>query len=351
MRAGAAGAFVAALLFTSGCNGPAGPTAQPPSISCPEAQTAQSLNNTDAVVNFPPPAVSGGAAPVIPTCTPPAGSSFPIGIDTVTCSATDAQRRTVSCTFQVTVTRPPRLQFTKFLAYGDSLTEGKLVPPVASCTTLATVRGPGVVLQTQVLPLCEFPSSYTSTLRDLLHARYTAQTFDVRNDGQGGETTTEALAPTAEFPGGRFPMSLSTNRPEVLLLMEGSNDLELGAVPDTPAHNLRNMVRLARGQGVRVFVATLPPLGTANVGYPNLSQTNDFIRGMASEEGATLVDVFAALNGGPYLGSDGLHLTEDGYKRVANVFFDSIRANLEVSGPGATGVGFPPTLRTYRRTR
>lgn len=341
-------------MLAGGCSSPAGPTTPPtgpPTIVCPAAQSAVALDDQTAAVSFPAPIVSAGTPPLTTSCTPASGSSFSVGSNDVACTVTDADRRTATCTFQVTVNKAPRLQFTKFLAYGDSLTEGKLYPSGPTCTNLTAVHGPGTILKDQLLPLCEFPTSYTGTLRGLLHSRYAAQIFDVRNDGLGGETTLEALTYTDQFPRGRFQMSLAANTPQVLLLMEGSDDLEKGAVPDTPAHNLREMVRIARGLGIRVFVATLPPLGTGNVGYPNLPDTNTFIRGMAAEEGATLVDVFAALNGGPYLSGDGLHLTEDGYKKLANVFFDSIRTNLEVPGSGSSSVPFPLPLRAYRRSR
>jgi lysophospholipase L1-like esterase len=285
---------------------------------------------------------------VTPVCTPASGSSFPLGSTSVTCTVIDAQRRTDSCTFSVTVNKPPRLQFTKFLAYGDSLTEGKLDPSTGTCTNLAAVHGPGLVLTSQVLPLCEFPTSYTATLRDLLHSRYSAQIFDVRNDGRGGETTGQALNPSSDFPGGRYAMSLAANHPEVLLLMQGTDDLETGSDPDTPAHNLREMVRMARGQGIRVLIATLPPLGPTHVGYPNVPITNEFIRGMAGEEGATLVDVYAALNGGPYLSSEGLHLTPEGYQKTAATFFDVIRATFDVPASGSD-VGRLPSF--YARSR
>ena len=49
--------------------------------------------------------------------------------------------------------------------------------------------------------------------------------------------------------------------PEVLLLLEGVNDLNGGETHGTTevVNGLRSMVRLARGRGVVVFVGTLLP--------------------------------------------------------------------------------------------
>ena len=59
---------------------------------------------------------------------------------------------------------------------------------------------------------------------------------------------------------------------------------------------------------------------------------NDRIRTTAAGEGAVLVDLHAALSADVtrYIGIDGLHPTEAGYLRMAEVFFDAIRATLEV---------------------
>jgi lysophospholipase L1-like esterase len=63
-----------------------------------------------------------------------------------------------------------------------------------------------------------------------------------------------------------------------------------------------------------------------------LSDANAGIRQVALSEHATLVDLYAGLGGSPdpYIDSDGLHPTEMGYQKIAQIFFDAIRANLEL---------------------
>jgi len=52
------------------------------------------------------------------------------------------------------------------------------------------------------------------------------------------------------------------------------------------------------------------------------------------------VDVYAGFEGNlTLIGDDGLHPNEQGYQRMADVFFAAIRANLETPFPGAAATG------------
>jgi len=80
----------------------------PPVITPPQniiVSTAPGL--ATAIVNYPPPVVNEGTV----TCTPPSGSTFPLGITTVSCTATDAAGNSSTATFTVLVrdTEPPRI--------------------------------------------------------------------------------------------------------------------------------------------------------------------------------------------------------------------------------------------------
>ncbi len=73
----------------------------PPLLNCTNV-TVNSENGADAVVTFAPLA----SADDILNCTPPSGSTFPIGVTPVTCVARDLCRNTNTCTFDVTVLDP-----------------------------------------------------------------------------------------------------------------------------------------------------------------------------------------------------------------------------------------------------
>jgi hypothetical protein len=80
---------------------------QPPSITCPAnvaAVTDQNACPSPAcqVVNYPAPVVSDNCPGVTFVCNPPAGSCFPLGVTTVTCTATDTSGNTATCSFTVT---------------------------------------------------------------------------------------------------------------------------------------------------------------------------------------------------------------------------------------------------------
>jgi hypothetical protein len=63
--------------------------------------TASCTNNTATV--FYTSTASGGCSPVNVSCTPPSGSSFPIGTTSVTCTATDGCGNSTNCSFVITV--------------------------------------------------------------------------------------------------------------------------------------------------------------------------------------------------------------------------------------------------------
>jgi hypothetical protein len=77
---------------------------QPPVITCPANVTTVTPTVTDpcTVVNFTTTA-SDNCPGVVVVCNPPSGSCFPVGVTTVTCTATDASGNTATCSFSVSV--------------------------------------------------------------------------------------------------------------------------------------------------------------------------------------------------------------------------------------------------------
>src|ERR1700730_17539280 len=119
------------FLLTAGCSSTTAPTpippTGPPTISCPAGKTAQSADGNPVAVTYADPTFTGGQSPFTLACTPVSGATYPVGATMVTCTITDAQRRTSNCTFPVTVVMPPppRLSVTTFMAFGDSITWGE----------------------------------------------------------------------------------------------------------------------------------------------------------------------------------------------------------------------------------
>lgn len=66
--------------------------------------TVRAQDGTGATITYQAAATDSRNRPLTPVCTPPSGTRFPVGITTVTCTATDAQGNTGSDTAVVTIT-------------------------------------------------------------------------------------------------------------------------------------------------------------------------------------------------------------------------------------------------------
>jgi subtilisin-like proprotein convertase family protein len=76
---------------------------QPPTITCPANVTVVGTPGQPTVmVTFPDPTFSDNCPGTTVACVPPSGSTVPVGVTTVMCTATDAAGNTASCSFTVT---------------------------------------------------------------------------------------------------------------------------------------------------------------------------------------------------------------------------------------------------------
>jgi lysophospholipase L1-like esterase len=314
-------ATLVALMCCAACNNtpsaptppPAPPAAEAPEITCPAPIAVSALTGAGVAVTYSVPEVRKGQGTVSVACTPPSGTSFPVGVTQAECVATDSLNRRSSCTFAVTVAGPPRLLRTRIMAFGDSLTEGATI---LSNDPYAIVHPP--------------ETAYPTVLRQLLSARYTDQTITVFNHGLPGEQASRALP--------RFIATFTADAPDVVVLQEGYNDIRIA---DNDANGIANAVTgirelaaEARRRGARVFICTLAPgrAGRVQIQTSVLQAVNDQLRAVARNEGAVLVDLFSALSAdlNANVSIDGLHLTPLGYRRVAETVFAAIRAELEI---------------------
>ncbi|NJM06690.1 HYR domain-containing protein [Candidatus Gracilibacteria bacterium] len=78
-------------------------SAATPIISVPDDIVVDAATAEGTRVNYSASAVDGFGAPLTVVCAPPSGALFPIGVTTVTCSATDSFGTSVSASFNVTV--------------------------------------------------------------------------------------------------------------------------------------------------------------------------------------------------------------------------------------------------------
>jgi hypothetical protein len=83
----------------------------PPGIVCPTNITVGTEDPGGAVVSYPTPTTTGGCSAITLTCVPPSGSTFPLGTNTVTCTASDACGQHTNCSFTITVVGQSRGRF------------------------------------------------------------------------------------------------------------------------------------------------------------------------------------------------------------------------------------------------
>lgn len=83
----------------------------PPVLSLPGNILVEATNSSGTAVSFIVTASDANPVPPTVSCTPTSGSTFPLGITVVTCSATGASGMTAHASFTVRVqdTRPPRI--------------------------------------------------------------------------------------------------------------------------------------------------------------------------------------------------------------------------------------------------
>jgi len=276
------------------------------------------ITSPSTVVVYPAPIADGGIAPLTVGCLPASGSVFPVGTTVVTCTATDGVRFAETHFSVVVVAVPAVIGVTRFVAFGDSITNGEV-------QTNPTI----LVVDRNV--------AYPTVLKGLLEQRYPTQTFTVFNAGASGEQ-----AQTGNL---RIGSVLAAQRPQALLLLQGV--LDIGQGPDKIPHMigaLQTSIQIARNQGVpHIFLSTLTPQKDPYPGYPDnnhamlwIDAANVEIRALASREGVYLVDAYAAMVGqvSTLIGGDGLHPTAQGFAVLAQTFFNVIKDKLELP-PGS----------------
>jgi lysophospholipase L1-like esterase len=150
--------------------------------------------------------------------------------------------------------------------------------------------------------------------------------------GISGQTTPQMVL--------RMMADVIALKPRLLHIMAGTNDIAGNTGPMTvpqSCDNLRMMTELARANGIKVLLASVPPAGN----FPwrpgmetvrPIRAINAWLAGYAGHAGATWVDytpVLADAQGAmkPGLAYDGVHPTEAGYSAMEQVLTPILKAH------------------------
>lgn len=149
-------------------------------------------------------------------------------------------------------------------------------------------------------------NSYPTVLASLTNVK-------VVGAGVSGETTVQGVK--------RLPAVLDRTRPDLLILIEGGNDILRNHKFDNIKLNLKNMIELAQARGVPVVLLGVPQkklFSDAAPFYGELAQAYDLVY-----DGELLGDLLRS----PGLKSDPIHLNEKGYRKMAEGIYELLKDN------------------------
>lgn len=193
-----------------------------------------------------------------------------------------------------------------FMAFGDSITYG------TGSSSASPATGYPKLLETEL-------------------KQYYDGFFCSINQGRGGEDTYQGFE--------RFAQTLDATNPDLVLLMEGTND-HVDNVPfDQIEENLSNMIRIALGRGIPVIIATIPPVISneyynRSVQMANIIAFNPRIYTIAATFNIPVAQVFEAITAVPGWESKLMdqpsanHPNDAGYQIVRDAFYTPVSAGL-----------------------
>jgi lysophospholipase L1-like esterase len=216
---------------------------------------------------------------------------------------------------RLTISPPRAMGATRFMAFGDSITWGANSAWDANFI-FASANG-----------------GYPERLQSGLSSFHAPQRFTVFNEGLPGELAVNGLT--------RLRSLLTSRRPEVVLLLEGVNDISNDLDPIRVAGSIIQMADAATAVGVPVVVATMyqtysvvdPDGHYRSNGAGLLPAFNAEIRRLsAGRLNVHLLDLEPPMRDRALVGADGLHLTDAGHELLASLFMQRVEAAFPVRG-------------------
>lgn len=135
--------------------------------------------------------------------------------------------------------------------------------------------------------------------------------YPTANLGHHGDTTAKLLI--------RFPAVIPGHGYTTVVILGGSNDVQLGLDPAIAIHNLEQLAELTVQQHAEPILCEIPPIfhswvpGNTTDYRPQVLELNRRIAQLAVEHHWKLVDFYTPLAGHPNYSSDGVHMNRSGY--------------------------------------
>ncbi len=174
-------------------------------------------------------------------------------------------------------------------------------------------------------------TGYPKLLETKLKQNYDGYIVSI-NKGRDGESTYDGVD--------RFPVMLDEINPDLVLLMEGTND-HVDDVPfDEIEENLRIMIQLALDRGIRVIIATIPPVianeyRDRSAQMARIEAFNPRIYTIAADLNIPVAPVFESITAVPGWESrlmnqpSANHPNDAGYQYVRDAFYAPVSEGLD----------------------
>lgn len=156
---------------------------------------------------------------------------------------------------------------------------------------------------------------YTEVLQEDL-----GRSADIVNYGLDGDLTSGMLE--------RLKKQVLPAQPDLVILVGGANDLGWGLDHGEIEGNLKRMIRLGGDAGAAMIVGSIPPI--AGCDGSGRQKINGWLSEFCASRAVPFVDLFGPLSDPqgfllPVYSSDGLHLTESGYRLMGRLFCDQVK--------------------------
>lgn len=217
-----------------------------------------------------------------------------------------AQKSLYLTIFLISTLSPTPIQALEILTLGDSITQG-------------LQRNASRVIYGIVNPVNGAANigGYQPLLNTSLDKHIEPST--VYNWGIAGETSKGGLM--------RIQNVLNSRPADYILILYGANDLNAGISASTTQANIRSMVRTCRAANITPIISELTPynLHTSRIEY----QYNPLLNELSLEENVAIVAMYKNMiqnwNILPLHSGDGLHLSNEGYVVMSELWFQTIQ--------------------------